>query len=278
MMNSSLDVSNRIDPFKIECLKALQAEADKLGLEILLVGATARDAFIAGGRRTEDVDIGLVVGDWSVYEKLKQRVIDSGTFNPDAKKIHRVIFKGRLKVDVIPFGGIEKKDGNIAWPDETGAMSVAGFKDVFSHAFTGDLGEGQEIRIASIPGMAILKIIAWKDRHTEFPTKDAEDLALMLYGYAAAQQNMDRLYNEHHEKIRAFDQDIEIAGAWLLGCDMVSIMGDTTKQLVQTTLKRNTEPPESDKLVEAILRFIPGGAYERALKLLQVLQEGIEGR
>jgi predicted nucleotidyltransferase len=189
MMTTSLDLSNKIDLFKIECLKSLQAEADKLGLEILLVGATARDVFFAGGRRTEDVDIGLVVGDWSAYEKLKQQLIDSGEFNPDPKKIHRLLYKGQLKVDIIPFDGIESTEGKITWPDDTGSMNVAGFKDVNSHALTGDLGEGQGIRIASIAGMAILKIIAWHDRHIEFPTKDAKDLALIMYNYASAEKN-----------------------------------------------------------------------------------------
>jgi len=33
MMTTSLDLLNKIDPFKIECLKSLQAEADKLESE-----------------------------------------------------------------------------------------------------------------------------------------------------------------------------------------------------------------------------------------------------
>ena len=274
MMTTSLDLSNKIDPLKIECLKSLQAEADKLGLEILLVGATARDVFFAGGRRTEDVDIGLVVGDWSAYEKLKQQLIDSGAFNPDSKKIHRMLFTGQLKVDIIPFDGIETAESKIIWPDDTGSMNVAGFKDVYSHALTGDLGEGRAIHIASIPGIAILKIIAWDDRHNELPTKDADDLALILNNYANA-GNFDRLYEEFSTFITAVDGDFELAGARLLGHDMAAIMSDQTKKAVRAILAKNTVPGETDKLIEAIYKYIPGGGYERALQLLQNLKEGI---
>jgi predicted nucleotidyltransferase len=275
MMTTSLDVSNKIDPIKIECLKSLQAEADQLGLEILLVGATARDLFFSGGRKTEDVDIGLVVGAWSTYEKLKQRLIESGAFKPDSKKIHRMLLTGRLKVDIIPFDGIETAESKIIWPDDTGSMNVAGFKDVYSHALTGDLGEGQGIRIASIAGMAILKIIAWHDRHNEFPTKDAEDLALILNNYANA-ANFDRLYEEFSPFVTAVDGDLELAGARLLGHDMASIMSDQTKKAVRAILAKNTVPGKTDKLIEAIYKYIPGGEYERALQLLQNLQQGID--
>jgi predicted nucleotidyltransferase len=275
MMTTSLDILNKIDPIKIECLHALQAEADKLGLEILLVGATARDIFFAGGRRTEDVDIGLVVGDWSAYEKLKQQLIESGAFKPDSKKIHRMLFTGQLKVDIIPFDGIETADSKIIWPDDTGSMNVAGFKDVYSHALAVDLDEGRAIHIASIPGIAILKIIAWNDRHNEFPTKDVDDLALILNNYANA-GNFDRLYEDFSAFITAVDGDLELAGARLLGHDMAAIMSEQTNKAVREILTKNTVPGKTDKLIEAIYKYIPGGEYERALQLLQNMQQEID--
>jgi predicted nucleotidyltransferase len=277
MMNSSLNLSNKLDKTSIDCLLALQTEARALGLDMLLVGATVRDIILGHvhgikiGRATMDVDIGILVNDWSAYENFKQQLIATALFTPDSKRNHRLYFHG-LPVDIIPFGGIETETGNIIWPpDNDSTMRVTGFKDAFEHALSAHIGQGKEIRLTSLPGMAILKIIAWDDRHNELPTKDAEDLALILYNYANA-GNVDRLYNKYPEFITSVDGDIELAGARLLGLDMAMIMSGNTKQTIQEILARTTIPGTADKLVEAIYPHLPGREYERALALLQNLQ------
>lgn len=124
------------------------------------------------------------------------------------------------------------------------------------------------------PGMTILKIVAWDNRHNELPTKNAEDLALILNHYAEA-GNSERLHEEHPDFITDVEGDMELAGTRLLGNDMKFIMGHTTKQVVQNILTYNTIPESSDRLVEAIFRDVPGQSYERALGLLQNLQKGL---
>jgi predicted nucleotidyltransferase len=222
-----------------------------------------------------DVDIAVLVGEWSAYHDFMQRLIASSSFTADAKTNHRLIFQGSLLVDIIPFGGIETEDRNIIWPDDTGTMSVGGFKDVYEHALFAHIGQGKEIRLASLPGLAILKFFAWEDRHNALPTKDAEDLALILYNYANA-GNIDRLYENHPEFVTDVNGDRELAGARLLGLDMAAIMSEKTKKTVREILARNTVPESADKLVEAIQRHLPGRDYERALHLLRNLKEGIE--
>jgi predicted nucleotidyltransferase len=204
-----------------------------------------------------------------------QRLKSTALFTPDAGRNHRLRFHG-FPVDVIPFGGIETEDGTIVWPDDTGTMNMAGFQDVYKHALCAGIGQGEKISVASLPGMAVLKIVAWDDRHTEFPTKDADDLALILRSYAEA-GNSERLYAEHSDFVIDVVGDLELAGARLLGFDMAAIMSLSTKKVVQKILAHNTEPGGSDKLVEAILRCLPGRSYERALFLLQNLQKGIGG-
>jgi len=280
MTNTSLDISNKISRTTGDCLSALQAEACTLELDILLVGATARDILFSEysitGRATEDVDIGIVVGNWNLYYTYIQQLIDRGSFTLDTKRKHRLYFEQTLPVDIIPFGGIEEPEGNIIWPEDEGCtMRVTGFKDVHRHAIPTRIGQEKQIGLASLPGMAILKIIAWDERHKEFPTKDAEDLSLILNNYAHA-GNTDRLYTVYFEIIRELDGDLELAGARLLGKDMASIMSPTTRDTVREILERNIIPEKSDKLVEAVYQHLPGNNYERTLYLLQNMKEGVE--
>ncbi len=280
MTGISLDISNRINRTLIDCLSALQAEAYTLGLDILLVGATVRELLLGGygitGRATEDIDIGIAVGNWGSYQTFISSLIADGSFTRDTNRNNRLLFAGAVPVDMIPFGGIEAPDGTIAWPDNEGCiMRVTGFKDAHKHALTGIIGKGKQIPVASLPGMAVLKIIAWDDRHIEFPTKDAEDLAAILHNYAHA-GNTVRLYDKFPEIITDLGGDLEPAGARLLGIDMSAIMSRKTKETVTEILERNTIPEHSDTLVEALCRHLPGSDYERALYMLQNMKKGIE--
>ena len=53
-------------------------------------------------------------------------------------------------------------------PDKSIEMNVTGFRDALNDAILVHLSEGLDVRFVSLPGMAVLKIIAWRDRHNEF--------------------------------------------------------------------------------------------------------------
>jgi predicted nucleotidyltransferase len=94
-------------------------------------------------------------------------------------------------------------------------MTVAGFEDAIAAAVHVQVNADLTIPVASLAGIAVLKLFAWHDRHTN--DKDALDLYRMVSSYADA-GNLDRLYDE---KVRFLEQDydIELAGAALLGFD-----------------------------------------------------------
>ena len=78
-------------------------------------------------------------------------------------------------------------------------MSVLGFDESYEHSMLVRLNTDPllELRFVSLPGLAILKIIAWKD---EYPLRksDAKDLLLIIRNYLAA-ENENRLYNEESD-------------------------------------------------------------------------------
>lgn len=66
-------------------------------------------------------------------------------------------------------------------------------------------------KVVSIPGLAILKIVAWSDRGRENP-KDAQDLIFIMDNYADA-GNLDGVY-EVEGVLEAGDNDTDAAGVY----------------------------------------------------------------
>ena len=86
-------------------------------------------------------------------------------------------------LDLVPFGGIQDEAANISWPPKGNmVMNVLGFEEALQNATSVIISKDPllEIPVASPPGMALLKLVAWTDRDTEKKAKDARDFHYML--------------------------------------------------------------------------------------------------
>ncbi|MBC2713712.1 MAG: hypothetical protein HF978_00175 [Desulfobacteraceae bacterium] len=180
MTNSSIDLSKNCDQSTIDCLTDLNYKARELNMDFFVVGAQVRILIleqyykISTDVATLDIDIGIAVIDWAHYTKLKESLILNRSFITDHKVYHRLWFKDKYPVDLIPFGAVETSAGLIRWPpDQSIEMNVTGFQDALNDTILVRLSDKLDVRFASLPGMAILKLIAWHGQHNEFPTKDA---------------------------------------------------------------------------------------------------------
>ena len=282
MKNISLDLTGKIDPVTVDLFSQINNVATELKVDFFVVGATARDLIlesgygIAGGRATEDVDLGVMVDGWDTYHKLKEMLLSTGQFVMDNRMEHRLRYKGTLPLDVIPFGNIESPRGTIAWPSEQAIkMNVLGFQDVLKNAIRVLLRSDLTVLISSLPGMAVLKLIAWNDRRNELPEKDVADLALLLKNYAQA-GNIDRLYEENLDLLEAEVHDYDRAGSRLLGRDMSCLMSKQTRAEVMAILQNNSDPKKNDRLIIEVSRQLGMDKYEEAKSLLDCLKQGIE--
>ena len=126
------------------------------GVEPLIVGALARDLLLHYGsgfkieRATADVDCALAVADWAQYSAMRDALLASGLFSPYRDTAHK-LRHGRFGwIDLIPFGGLARSDGTIAWPpagDEV--MTVIGYAEAASAAITVSLPNNQSARVVS---------------------------------------------------------------------------------------------------------------------------------
>ncbi|RLB80933.1 MAG: hypothetical protein DRH17_10575 [Deltaproteobacteria bacterium] len=281
MTNILIDLSKNTDPLIANCLKAIKNVAGELDIDFFVMGAVVRDLILGQlyglptGLETKDIDLGITVKDWEHYQEMKDRLISTGSFSSDEKTVHRLIYKNSCPVDIIPFGSVETSEGVVCWPPEYSIeMDVTGFQDAWENTVSVRLARGLNIRFVSLAGMAVLKLIAWNDRHHEFPTKDAVDIATLLKYYSQA-GNEDRLFDSHSDLMETEGFDFEFAGARLLGRDMAEIMSSKTKKTVLDILTINTDPDKNDSLIIAVSNYLPDKNYERSLNFLQNLKTGI---
>lgn len=234
-----------------------------LGVDIFLVGATARIILLENvfglhtGRATHDIDFAFAVENWDQFQAIKDRLTSTSGFEEVRGEAQRLTCKPanvehKFVVDLIPFGGLESSRNTIAWPpDMSIMMNVAGYRDAHASAVQVEIGPGIVISIASIPGIAILKLFAWVDRGRGNP-KDAIDLVTLLRQYNEA-GNQERVYEDAIAALEAVEYDVELAGAWLLGSDAFAMSSPETRGQLNTLL---AEPAAMERLVTDMSRAL----------------------
>lgn len=247
-------------------------------LDFLLIGATARDIIMHGqydlesARKTLDVDFAIYVPEWSVYQKVMKKLIESGKFE-ETKVAHKLLFKG-AEVDIVPFGNIQDENGEYAWPpDFMIAMNVAGFNEIHDKGITLESEDGKfKLRIAPIEGIAIMKVFAWKDRKHR-TQKDGEDIGFIIANYV--ELKYDVLYEKYEDIIEAQDWDTTVSGARILGRDMGEIIKSNpvaTTKLIEI-LKKELKDEDNSNMAKVMSKSTAG--YPKAYKALESLLQGI---
>ncbi len=265
----------------MEALQWLSTIARDLEFDYFVVGAMARQIILNGvfglvtDRATHDMDFGVVVSGWSQFEAIKACLVASGAFEPDKTRAHRLQpSSGRrgYPLDLIPFGGVEQPQTTIAWPpDGSVLMNVAGYGEALTAAVLVEVAPGIVVRVASLPGLALMKLVAWADRGVNDP-RDAIDLATLLRTYHDA-GNEDRLYGAEID-LAVMDFDVELGGARLLGMDAGRIAAPTTRRQILVLVN---ESAWTRRLVRDVARGLTGtDPIAEATELLAQFKSGFE--
>lgn len=249
--------------------------------EALIVGAMARDLLLHYGsgvrvtRATTDVDLAFAVADWEEFNALRQALIDSRSFTPSPSATHKLVHRERLAIDLIPFGEVEDAAGQILWPADESLMSVLGYREAHATGVELLLPGGQRIRAVSLPMLATLKVIAWAERHTTQPRKDAADLFLVLRNYLS-QGNSERLYSEAPHLLESDAFDYDVAGAWLAGRDAAAAIMSASAE-PERLLKAVWDVLVSEADPDGPLHLVgeSGSDAQLTLRLLQGFRDGL---
>lgn len=283
MKNILFDISGKIDTGTVEVLRAIKEVAESLQINFFVVGASARDIILehcynASPRRgTRDIDIGVEVADWDEFQMLSEKLIATGKF-VNGKEEQRFIFN-KIPIDIMPFGLISDENKNIAWPPEhVMIMNMQGFEEAYRNAITVRISSepNLDIKVPTLPGLALMKLISWKDR-AEGKQKDAKDILFIMENYYNA-GNDERLYDQYSYMLEESSFDATEAGARLLGRDMAQIADQDTLDEVMEILSCETEEQGKYRLVLDIISgsLESANTFDTALNLLVYLKHGID--
>lgn len=262
MSNILFDLSGKIDQQTVTTLSIVKKVADALHIPFFIIGASARDFIlkhcygIESRRMTMDIDLGIEVESWEQFNKLTESLLStpkiSSVTKPQKFRCESVL------LDIIPFGEITDKNRRISWPPEHEIfMNMLGFKEACENSITVRLSSFPEldIKLPSLPGLALMKIISWKEQFPE-RKKNAEDLLLIMQKYERA-GNLDRLYDKEQELLKEENFDVINAGIRLLGRDMAKITDPNTLSAVRNILDGETEERSQFKLVTDMITGTP---------------------
>jgi predicted nucleotidyltransferase len=247
----SIQPINPVDPSVVRVLRALDPIARAAHCDYFVAGATARDLILVNvhglrpGRATRDIDFGIAVESWDQFAQLKEGLVATGAFESDRRMLQRLIYTDKaaefsIPVDLIPFRGVASADSTIEWPPSRDiVMNVAGFEEALASSVSMEIEEHLAVRVASIPGLTLLKLMAWSDRGLE-NNKDAADLYRLFITYADA-GNTDRLYDHEMDLLETVGFDMELAGAELLGRDVASVSSPGALVQIRSLIRSERE-------------------------------------
>jgi predicted nucleotidyltransferase len=162
------------------------------------------------------------------------------------------------------------ENNTIKWPPSRDiVMNVAGFEEALSSSVSLTLEDNLTARVASPPGLTLLKLIAWSDRGRE-TNKDAADLYRLLTTYADA-GNTDRLYEHEMDLLEAVGFDMELAGAELLGRDVAHRCSPTVLAQIRSLL---TSQPDLERLV---MQMVQTSTHSEATPAVERIAHAFRG-
>lgn len=261
-MRFNIDSSRLENDLLAETLNALAVCYKQAGMKLYVVGATARDIALqltnsgAVRRKTLDLDVAVLLDDWTQYENLTGILLQNNFVKLEPKQ--KFMFKGRegqnnYEVDIVPFGAIAE-DGMVAWPPEgSPVMSVKCFDEVMSQADVVVVDDEYEFRIASLAGQFVIKLDAWSDRHL-MTRKDASDMLYILenvyIAYALTHSSLSEAID-----INAETFDTLVAGAEWIGDELRNILSANNRsyyaEILMHQVQLDVESPLINNMLDA---------------------------
>ena len=282
MAKTFVSLSKPLEPARVETLIHVARIAADLNVEFMIVGAVARDIHfehiwgIPTRRNTADLDLAVQVKDWSHFERLRAGLQASTLFSPSDGRTERFLASNGTILDIIPFGGVARAGEIIFWPPDQDAMSVMGVTDAFLHAatleLTGTDGPTQ-VRVASIPGLVVLKIVAIFDRTEARVKKDTNDIQFIIANYLLTGNRARLETGRDSDLMRTPSLDLDVISARLLGRDMARLSSPTTRTRLTAILEHETTSSSACPLAQE-LRNLLRGDFNRARQILSALLQG----
>jgi predicted nucleotidyltransferase len=276
-------------------MAALQRGFEQFGIDFYIVGAVARDIWMTQvyaepmRRMTKDLDLAVFITDTAQYEALQDWLVKHEDFTVAKHSAfclhyHKDAGAESVTVDLMPFGAIANEEGDVHFSGPgMERISTVGFTEVLADAATMTTEAGEQWRVVTLPGMVVLKLIAWQDR-PEMRGKDATDIWGLLEVYFDLVD--DFIFTEHSDLFD--DNDTAdttnfklLVGARVMGRQMLALVpdGSVRKRLIEL-LEAQVGLGDGSRLAQAMSRKTDDSrqapALANCLATLKALRTGME--
>ena len=180
-------------------------------------------------RRTNDVDVCVLVEGFADFDVLKGRLADYGFTR--TQRPHRLDHRNGGWVDILPFNetiardGLELEDGFV--------LNLAGFGHIVPNVVPIAIEGGPTLPLAPLPLCVLLKLVAFNDR------EEPKDLAGVLHCLEHYLEDDDRRYGVDHD---GEGVPYEYTGAYVIGVEARPFLDDPVSESVKVVLDRFDNP------------------------------------
>lgn len=270
-------------PDFLEMLAALERGFAAFNVDFYLVGAVARDVWMTAiheippNRITRDIDFAVFIEDKGTYESLKRYLIEIEHFQPSKENNFVLLWQGRMQVDLLPFGNIEDENAKVSL-EGTGltSLNMPGFKEIYESGLPEvELNGEHRFKFCTLPGIVILKLIAWEDR-PEIRRDDLKDILTILTHFF--EMHTDQIYEHHSDLFGDDDFGLDLIAARVMGREMkkIAIRNKKLYERLTNLLEKNTVDVNTSEIGKIMANWANTTVAE-SLKPLVEIQLGFRG-
>jgi len=238
-------------PYFKEVFIAIDNVMKEVGAPYYLVGVNAialelLKKGIKPGRGTKDIDFAVMVSTIKEYENIIDAMVDKG-FNKVKAPWTLYHQEFNVAIDILPFGEIEEND-TISFNERYSDLHVLGFKEILENATNINIDE-ITVEVPPIPGMVILKLVAWSDRPEE-RDNDLSDIIRIIKHYF--DYEWDTIIDNHFDLFAEEPIDRLKIASRVLGRQAKKYMDKSSrlKQRILETLEANLGDVERSEIAK----------------------------
>jgi predicted nucleotidyltransferase len=221
-------------------------------------------------RGTKDIDFAIMISSIEEYESITTDLIKTGYHKVEAPWTFYSEKYG-IVLDVLPFGEIEEKNTENFTKRNTD-LHLLGFQEVLSESTPFPIEE-KIVNIPPLPGMILLKLIAWSDRPEE-RENDLEDILKIIQHYFELE--FDEIVEFHNDVFPKDTFDQKIIAAEVLGRKAKHFLDKSEKlsERIHNVLEVNLKEGTKSKIARDWAKKL-NSDIEYAQKLLLAFEKGL---
>lgn len=262
-------------PYFKEVFNIIDEVMIKLNVPYYLIGASAialelLKEGIKPSRGTKDIDFAIMISSIKDFETI---IAELGKYGFNKVKAPWTLYhpKYNVAIDLLPFGEIEE-NFTINFNERYTDLHVLGFREVLKDVSTVEI-EDKSVQIPTLPGMVILKFIAWSDRPEERGS-DLYDILRIIEHYFELEY--DEIVENHNDTFPEENFDRLKIAARVLGRKTSKFLNvsEAIKERIQSTIDKNTISPETSEIAKQWIQN-KDWDLEYAHMLLEELKKGL---